>query len=281
MTEKISNSFLRKHAPKNIGEQVHVNHESCPAGEDTKRRLYVKRVPGGVLGYCHHCSGHGFIRNLSPEGTDLSHWLRGKEIEIPDVSSTLGTPEQDKEIYGGPFSGPGFTWLSKYTTILDPEYIVPVRDPSQVKMKIYTLEHEHIIGYQIRNTVHKPKYITRYYTDVVRGDAAWFIADPEVKKVVITEDYLSAYKIFKICNMNTVALLKTSASETTIRQIRSFNPTKVTLWLDSDAAGEAGSDKLRDNILYHAPIGTYLSQLRGLPEPKECAPAFLKERLNA
>src|SRR5271165_6572543 len=45
-----------------LGEQIHINHEDCSAGIDVKRRLYIKRVPGGLISYCHHCSGSGFFR---------------------------------------------------------------------------------------------------------------------------------------------------------------------------------------------------------------------------
>ena len=47
-------------APDTEGEQVNVNHADCPAGTDTKRRLYVKRIERGkVVAYCHHCGGRG------------------------------------------------------------------------------------------------------------------------------------------------------------------------------------------------------------------------------
>lgn len=43
------------------GEQIHVNHDKCPAGLDTKRRLYIKRTEDDryILAYCHNCSLSG------------------------------------------------------------------------------------------------------------------------------------------------------------------------------------------------------------------------------
>ena len=38
-----------------VGETRRHNHEDCPAGEDSKRRLYVTRKPDVLLGYCHNC----------------------------------------------------------------------------------------------------------------------------------------------------------------------------------------------------------------------------------
>ena len=43
-------------------EQIHVNHVSCPAGEDRKKRLYLKRTDDAYLGYCHHCGQKGYSR---------------------------------------------------------------------------------------------------------------------------------------------------------------------------------------------------------------------------
>lgn len=67
------NEFI-SFAPKNKGEQVHVNHEGCPAGIDNKRRLYVKRSEDGtVVAYCHHCNQSGSssdsVRTGSTSGT--------------------------------------------------------------------------------------------------------------------------------------------------------------------------------------------------------------------
>jgi hypothetical protein len=44
------------------GDQVHVNHQLCPAGVDTKKRLYLKQIEDGkILGYCHHCGESGIL----------------------------------------------------------------------------------------------------------------------------------------------------------------------------------------------------------------------------
>lgn len=45
------------------GETVRVNHNSCPAGEDTRRRLYITKRPDVMLGYCHNC-GHSASRYI-------------------------------------------------------------------------------------------------------------------------------------------------------------------------------------------------------------------------
>jgi len=48
------------------GETRRLDHDNCPAGEDTRRRLYLTRPAsstGVVLGYCHNCAESGVWRD--------------------------------------------------------------------------------------------------------------------------------------------------------------------------------------------------------------------------
>lgn len=60
------NDFV-PHAPSENGEQIHINHDNCPAGQDTRQRLYIKRTDDGqrILAYCHNCSQSGSYRDNS------------------------------------------------------------------------------------------------------------------------------------------------------------------------------------------------------------------------
>ena len=57
-----------------LGQQTHRNHAGCSAGLDTKHRLYIKRVVGGIVAYCQHCNDKGFVRELNTDGTSLRKW---------------------------------------------------------------------------------------------------------------------------------------------------------------------------------------------------------------
>ena len=58
-----TNEFL--HQAPDSGT-VRVNHDECPAGQDTRRRLYVTRKEdGNVIAYCHNCSNSGFHSSAS------------------------------------------------------------------------------------------------------------------------------------------------------------------------------------------------------------------------
>lgn len=47
------------------GETARINHIVCPAGTDTRRRLYITKKPDVILGYCHNC-GESSSKYISP-----------------------------------------------------------------------------------------------------------------------------------------------------------------------------------------------------------------------
>ncbi|QDP48799.1 MAG: hypothetical protein Unbinned5081contig1000_48 [Prokaryotic dsDNA virus sp.] len=125
MTNRLHPNEFLPFAPKNKGEQVHVNHEGCPAGIDTKRRLYVKRTEDGkVLAYCHHCNGSGISSDTVRarcSGSDADSLLA-----VVRQRSGAGKPQlQDVRDYrkradkGAPLSGPKVTPSGK--AVFDPD----------------------------------------------------------------------------------------------------------------------------------------------------------------
>ncbi len=76
------------------GETDHINHDGCPAGEDTKGRLYVTKTDNGILlAYCHHCGGKGVV-------TSKIQNIREDAITLCDepLSTTEGTLASGREI---------------------------------------------------------------------------------------------------------------------------------------------------------------------------------------
>lgn len=59
------------------GETIRINHSSCSAGEDTRRRLYITKKPDVVLAYCHNC-GESSSRYISSR--DRYRDSRGKSF---------------------------------------------------------------------------------------------------------------------------------------------------------------------------------------------------------
>lgn len=265
----IDRNLVRTNAPSNIGEQVHINHTGCTAGEDTKRRLYIKRVVGGVLAYCQHCSQHQFLRERNDSGVDMHKWLTGKDVEVPEVDLLDKVPLYDPRIT----RGDGRDWLELYH--LNPvdtmHFKQPVGRSDQVALQLFDWKGR-FVGVQIRNTVCKPKYITKYKQNTTT-DSAWFVRDAST--LFITEDYLSAYRIYIDSTTSSLALLKTTASEKTIEQVCSMNYKTIFVWLDHDEAGIKGATKLYNRLKLLSTARVF--QVVADREPKEFTPNDLEE----
>lgn len=89
-------------APEEPG-QVNVDHDSCSAGTDRKKRLYIRRLDDGhsILAYCHNCGLSGYYnaatkksrhykdRNAGDSGQPTKHSKVGKSS--PRLPSDLDT----------------------------------------------------------------------------------------------------------------------------------------------------------------------------------------------
>ena len=204
----LDKELLRSLAPKKLGEQLHTNHVGCEAGTDIKKRLYIKRVVGGIVGYCHHCGDKGFVAESSDDGDLLRDWLYGKVDDMPRIT------RQPYHYVPLEMSATSKAWLHKYHVQACPE-IFQVKDG--VLLQLRNLEGE-ICGYQIRTKSGKPKYLTALYDNADSG-VAWFLHYPFSKDLFITEDYLSAYRINKDAKQSSLALLKTTMSDQTLKMI--------------------------------------------------------------
>jgi len=133
-------------------------------------------------------------------------------------------------------------------------------------------------GYQLRSfDPKKPKYKTTYYKKTGLG-TSWF--NKNNKHIIITEDYTSAYRVFRDTPYSSLALLKTSISDTTINLLSSFY--KVVIWLDPDEAGQKAALKILQRLMVclpsHVTIKNITSSL--LPEPKNLNPDNLRKNLG-
>lgn len=96
------------------GEQINVNHKDCPAGVDTRKRLYIKRTTAGaILAYCHHCNSKAYLtkqgralKSISALKSVVSTELTANSSLIP-YFSTLEEIDKEKPPY---FKA----WLAKF-----------------------------------------------------------------------------------------------------------------------------------------------------------------------
>ena len=264
----IDKSFVLKNAPTLVGEQVHVNHEGCSAGVDRKKRLYIKRTPTGLIAFCHHCGEKAFAQDAKGR---LATWLTTRpraSIEPPKRLPTLS----DLPVLG-------IKWLLEHDCDYTDKNFSGVRgEPYQVCLDIMDATGE-LIGYQIRNLLPNPrqKYITQYFSQNHRADSSWFYNG--CKTLVITEDYLSAYRVNKDTGCSSVALLRTSISNTTLQQIADLGFNMVYIWLDDDSAGRKGADKAKHDLRLYLDSNIKIININSREEPKQCTKQQLREVL--
>jgi len=260
----IDRKLILANAPSNIGQQVHVNHTNCEAGEDTKRRLYIKRVETGLLAYCHHCNHKGF----ASDNTDsrLGTWVLKKEATVSKVTAKPMLTELSTE---------GKVWLHTNHCVIDTTSFHGVQgEKAKVALTLRNPQQE-AIGWQIRNLIPNaiPKYTTHYTNSSIKGDASWFYKGG--KTLVITEDYLSAYRVHKDTGLSSVALLRTNISDNTLTQIYELEFEAVFIWLDPDQAGLEGTTKAYKKLNHFLPSTTKVAIFGIDKEPKECTPTEL------
>ena len=274
----INKHFLQTYSSElPLGSQIHVNHEGCSAGVDSKKRLYIKRVVGGVLGYCHHCRDHGFWRELSTDGTLLRKWLKGETTDHPVVYREsyleLGLYRAISVHSKGILD-----WLHKYyinPLTLDSDDLCFKQHCNSLYLPLRNSDSKEY-GFQLRNFGVGPKYTT-HYTSNVREEVSWFQYHAKKKSTLyITEDYTSAYRIWRDVGCDSLALLKTSISDHTLDLIRKFKYTDICIWLDPDAPGIAASNKLIARLNYALYVHSIQKTGPHVPEPK----AFTAELLR-
>jgi len=269
----IDRKLLQPYSVLAIGEQINIDHEGCDAGVDRKKRLYIKHVVGGVVAYCHHCSDHGFWRELSTDGTVLRKWLFNETDDMPRVRRTDGFNLRPGNVHSADI----INWLAKH-------HVFPTTDEQdrhyfkEFSNELYLPIHNYAktqYGYQLRSfDPTKSKYKTTYYKKLSTG-VSWFNKDTEI--IVITEDYTSAYRVWRDTPHASVALLKTSIPDEMINLLVHYK--KVVIWLDPDEPGQKASLKILQRLMVCLPSKIKIKNMTSslVPEPKNLTPDNLRK----
>jgi len=266
----IDRKLILANAPSNIGEQVHVNHIGCEAGVDNKRRLYIKKTDKGLVAYCHHCSNKGYAKDENRLSTWLNKTAAAKVIKEQFSASNLCE-----------ISVSGKAWLRQYYCDVNNERCFNgVKGKNSVALTLYGPD-ESLLGWQVRNLLPEdsvPKYTTHYVSERSNGDPAWFNR-LSTKTLVITEDYLSAYRVGFNTPHSSMALLRTSLSDKALFDIESKHYETIIIWLDPDEAGRKGAAKVYEKLNHFLPHNTNIVIFDLDKEPKECTALELQTYL--
>lgn len=250
-------------------EQVNINHINCPAGRDTKKRLYVRKRDGSLLFYCHHCgkgaSKHGkkrYIRDRQPTQVTwdlrLPYDLTRKDMHVVAHAwlYKYGITDEELRLYG-------IGWSETVGRV-----ILPVYDQAGT-----------LTAYQSRRVLphdHMPKYLT----DKNKGCRfPLFLGTKQTSTttVVLTEDILSAIKVGRQCQA--AALLGVNLTRENRNALLAEGFTKFVVWLDDDnAAVRHAQRKIMRSI---EPFADVVKVTGHTCDPKEMSDEQIKSILQA
>jgi len=278
------------------GEQIHINHDNCTAGADTKRRLYIKRTEDGtnILAYCHNCSLHGryvqdFGRAIAARSRNTGNANscnafdyesgRGKHGETDKRATTPRNSEYDIRKWRREHR----LWLQKYGIITPKETdlykICANEDLNGVILPVY--RDKLLLGYQLRtfDGGDKPKYITRR----VDNNALWwysgdYLLQSSPSDIVIVEDMLSGIKCARYSA--TVALLGANIGDDLLAFLlqKAIDKTRFTIFLDDDNR-QIRMNQLKIKVKLEQ-CGYETRIITGMgKDPKECSDEELRRLL--
>jgi hypothetical protein len=238
-----TNEYVSEYSSLQRGQTVRVNHSDCPAGQDTKRRLYITRPqgsPGVVLFYCHNCSESGSKRDGIENYRDFD----------PMQSPVKGTPFVVPQ---GMVSDPDLwpvlahSWrVAKGLTVgmcIDGciEY-----DPSSHRIYLPMWSHTNslgspmanatLVGFQLRDIDGKgPKYYTALKDKGVRPST--FLGQHGTRTVVLVEDLASGLAVANAtCKDTSVSVLVNYGIKVTPEILAGAKPVNEGIvWLDNDS----------------------------------------------
>lgn len=245
IASRISREEIDPYIPSTVGDQVHINHESCPAGRDTKRRLYIKRTNYAILAYCHNCGGYRVSRTskmLKP--AELMERLVNAHVEDNERREEVALPE-DMEYGPAMWPSDARAWLYKHH--LNDMDIVKYKigySESWGRVILPVYEDGKCIFWQGRSVDGAdPKYIS-----VKSAKKPLFFAthsSGRAHHIAVVEDMLSAIRVARDSGSgDAVALLGTTLDDKDTERLMNYASGAVVMWLDDDVPGRTRSLEL-------------------------------------
>ena len=291
MTQKIKLTDYKDRIDKlKPDEQTRGNHDNCPAGEDTKGRLYIKRLAGNperAVAYCHNCGGRGHLV-LTKYYSSRGH-ATGPSISIypPPYPATISPMEDSfpkdytylpKQFMVDYFKSTG----GGYDPIAD-RFILPIWDGDT--------DGAHTGKYCGYNSRARNKGDVKYYLKTSSDFPGYqlYCDDDTIKlvdvnTVVYVEDQLSAAAIAKASRPDNktcgVCLFGAKNSIEKIHAVSRMMPNaKHIVWLDND--NDIIKEKARETHEYLVLLGRKAHRIDGvIREPKHYIVGVIQEMID-
>lgn len=228
-----------------VGETARYDHENCPAGEDTRGRLYLTRPsnsPDIVLAYCHNCQDSAVYRKKERQSWRTT-WSdtkipQGPEFEVPKGMTDdwdLWPPSAQALLTKAGCDRRMAKWYGiEYHPTYDRLYFPIYNEKPSATSEL--------VGYQLRSLdkLNSPKYLTAlkdndqsYYTrlnGVPNGSPDW---------IVIVEDLMSGLRVRKatMSNVPRIDVLVNYGVKLNLDALNDNRDAKegYLVWLDNDA----------------------------------------------
>jgi len=269
---KLNQQEILQHNPELLrladNEQVNINHVSCPAGRDSKKRLYVRKRDGSLLMWCHHCQSggakHGKKRYIRDRAPVQMSW----DLRLPYDF----TNEQHVV---------GHAWLYKYGIEHHEALLYNIgwsESAGRVILPVYD-QAGTLTAYQSRRVLPHDT-LPKYLTDKDKGCRfPLFLATKQTKTdtVVLTEDILSAIKVGRQCQA--AALLGVNLTRENRNALIAEGFTKFVVWLDDD--NPAVRKAQRDIVRSIEPFATVVKVTGHTCDPKDMQDEQIKSILQA
>lgn len=123
-----------------------------------------------------------------------------------------------------------------------------------------------------------PKYL--FPAGVSRSEGAVYFGRPDCRTWVLTEDFLSAFRIRRDTGYNAAAVQGTSLGPELLRFLLD-QADRVILWLDTDKYGQIGQARIHSQLAQRGmPVGC-VKLPASVPDPKKLEPEFIRSTLSA
>lgn len=240
-------------APQRVGEQVNINHTNCLAGQDTRQRLYVKRIANGIVAYCHNCGEFGVANNKGWREIKVLQDLMSVNQQQLKEAVAVTVPD-DTTYIPTDFPEEALRWL--YSSFLDDTQIQKYRigySPSwgRTILPVYD-DVGNLIFWQGRaHGMLKPKYIS--VSGAQKPYKVIKSVNPSVFGAIltITEDMLSAIRMAENfepgIKFDAMPLLGTTISTSDLLNVVVDYQT-IMVWLDDDEAGRRKASTLIEQL---------------------------------
>lgn len=241
-------SWLRPYDAKIVSNNtIRLNHDCCPAGEDTKHRLYITcptDKPWILLAYCHNCGNRG-VANIDG-GIGVKIWDKVDAPKLPvfqadkfpyhlvqdckhhhHVSNFLSFKAPHLDIKGLPI----------YHNPIDDTLVIPMlADWENIDSAYLAYLERKLVSRSIEGQGHAHHRWTQHKTADDFNKFIWKMntPKPDSSHVIICEDVLSALNIANNTSYTAYCLCGTNLNIVDALAIRKA-ALKVVVWLDNDS----------------------------------------------